>query len=161
MKTLPAKPALQQQAKPVPQQSAQAVEDDFLKEMNKEVPIPADMTGITDEEAFDLLDNVQASQMTELTGSYWNPTPGEHKFKFLEMTTYQSDKGPVPAVKIQDRAGLNYVAAQAVLVGALSNVVEQPCFFKVIVGQQKIKGRNGDYYDMKVLVFPSAANKML
>lgn len=158
MKQLSAKPVNTKAAN----SKAQGVEDDFLAEMNKEVVvIPSDMTGITDEEAFDLLDQAKPSQLTELTGSYWNPTPGEHKFKFLEMTTYQSDKGPVNAVKIQDRAGLNYVAAQAVLVGALRNVVEQPCFFKVIVGDVKIKGRNGDYYDMKVLVFPSAADKRL
>lgn len=150
MKNLPAKASNGAKAK-----------DDFLDDINKPASIPADMEGIEDDEAFAIMEKTPVEQLKELTGSYWSPTPGQHVFKFLSMTTYEGDKGVQEAVSIQDKNGINYVAAQAVLVGALKKVTDMPCFFKVFVGDKKIKGRNGDYFDMKVLVFPSAASTHL
>ena len=123
--------------------------------------LPESMEGVSDAEAFDLIENAEANELAELTGNYWKPTPGVHVFKFVAMDVFESKDGPQEAVRLIDRNGATFIAAQSVLVNSLKKVTDFPCFCKIIVGEHKIKGANGDYYQMQVLTFKANADQRL
>lgn len=166
MKTV-SKPAGPVKKNPVQQPAQQPAAttqstDDFLDELNagNAVALPEDMTGIDDDAAFDLIEKADASQLKEMTSAYWKPSgAGTWVFKFTGMTTVSFDGDVQEAVELEDRNGIKYTAAQAVLVNSLKKVTELPTFCKVICDGRKLKSKQGEYFNMQVLVFPSAAKQ--
>jgi hypothetical protein len=149
--------------KDLPSRTGDQKTKDFLDELNEHnsVALPASMEGISDEDAFELMEKADSSKLKKLTGDYWKPSPGVHVFKFMDMTTVEFDGQEQEAVVLLDKSGTTWVAGQAVLVNSLKKVTELPCFCKIIVDGGMVKGKNGSYYPMQVLTFPSSANTKL
>lgn len=111
-------------------------------------------TPVSMEEIFDLLDEVDDQKFQDLNSAYWTPMEDTtYNFLFEGMSTATLDGKIVPVVKLRDKHGDTFIAAQTILVNSLRDVQVMPAYCRVVVKNKKKSG-NQSYFDMQVKVLP-------
>lgn len=111
-------------------------------------------TPIAMEEIFDLLDELDDRKLQDLNSAYWTPEENTtYNFIFEGMSTAILDGKQVQTVKLRNKHGATFIAAQTVLVGSLRTVQVLPAYCRIVVKGKKKSG-NQSYFDMEVKVLP-------
>lgn len=152
-------------------------QDDFLKEMNEppppveenrprenyNAPQTQELTAFNMNDldfvngVFDEAEGKKSNELSEVTAGYLDLNEfkkGEERtYMFTAMTTFTTNEGEVkPAVVLMDRERANYICASTVIVTACRRLDKLPAMIRLQVNG-KVKGKNGDYFDVKVFVF--------
>lgn len=114
-----------------------------------------EMEGVTIEQAFDIFEKTDPKFLEQISGAEYFEfkQPGEYFFLFMGMDEFNSkEKGIIPAVKLQNRAGENFINANTILTNTLKKVQKIPSFVKITYAGDK-KGATGNKYkDLNIQV---------
>ena|ERR1700748_477798 len=125
---------------------------DFLNDLliGKEIPISR-------EECFAILQNVKKEDMEEMTLPLFDYEKGKVYNLLYHGTERKSIKGKEQDVAtVEDAEGKKFITTAVVLITSMRNVTQLPAFCRVECNG-KTKTSNGEYYDLSVSVFPTAA----
>lgn len=115
---------------------------------------------ITFDQAWDLAENADATQLEDLTASYLSfddVAEGEVKNLLFEgMGTATLEGQEKRVAKFKDREGNALISASTVIVGSCSNITTIPTFVRLIY-KGKAKNKQGKSYDnVQVFALPGA-----
>lgn len=119
---------------------AHSLDDDFL-------------TGL-----FNEVETKKTTQARELTSDYLDLNTfkdgEERNYVFTNMTTFtKPDTGEViPAVNLVSKERQSFICASTLVVQSLNKVDKLPAAIRIQVNGKK-KGKNGNYFDVRVFVF--------
>src|SRR5262245_24907738 len=96
---------------------------------------------VTMQEAFDFMENIDTTQLEDLSRSYFDfKEIGNYVFLFTGMSKAKIDNKEVEVVELENKAGEQFINANAMVVNACKRVTTLPCFIVVkYVGEQKAK----------------------
>jgi len=113
-------------------------------------------TGVTYEQAFDMLADAPDAALKELSSEYFKFDQVGKSYNFVAegLDTFQDKDGKdVEVVKLRDRDGNTFVNGDKVLVSAVKKLTTVPAFIKVTYLRDAQSAR-GTYKELSVKTFP-------
>jgi hypothetical protein len=109
---------------------------------------------LTWQEAFDILEAAPDGALRTINANYLELELGSTYnmvFDGMDVATIQGEDREV--VKLIDKDGNRYIHGSVVLVNACKRLTQIPTMIRIIVKDKKVKGKEGDYFDLTVKTF--------